>query len=141
MSQIKISSKSRSKYYVLRVLDAILRVVGAFMIVVMFVSLVGSWRFSEVSPPRDLRSIGGFRKWRPDLTEAEQFSIRGINYFVVHGPIARFLASGRSEFYFDSNGSFLTWNPDVGDMADPRIFHPGNTTRTLVKILDIPDQK
>lgn len=140
MDQIGMPPEPRSKLRFLLVLDWTLRAFGAFSIVVMLSSLITLARFSSVSPPRDLRSIGDFRKWRPDLTEAEQFSIRGITYFVVKGPYASPLPSDRSEFYFDSNGSFLTWNKDIGDIADPRIFHPGNTTRNPVHISDIPNQ-
>lgn len=84
-------------------------------------------------------TISDFRKWRPDLTEAAEVSVRGTIYYVVKGPYARPLPSDHSEFYFDANGNFLTWNNDVGDSADPRILHPANTSRKKISITAIPD--
>jgi hypothetical protein len=130
----------RAKRRIFLGLDWTLRAVGAVSIVIILYSVFVSVRFSHVSPPRDMRSIADFRKWRPDLTDAAKISVRGSTYFVVKGPFARPLPSDRSEFYFDSNGTFLTWNRDIGDIAEPRILHPGSSSREPISISDIPDK-
>ena len=121
-------------------LDWTLRAVGAASIAIVLYSVFVSLRFSDVSPPRDMLSIADFRKWRPDLTDAAKISVRGSTYFAVKGPFARPLPSDHSEFYFDSNGTFLTWNRDIGDISDPRILHPGASSRESISVSDIPNK-
>jgi hypothetical protein len=130
----------QTKHRIVLVLDWTLRAVGAASIAIVLCSVFVSIRFSHVSPPRDMLSIADFRKWRPDLTDAAKISVRGSTYFAVKGPFARPLPSDRSEFYFDSNGTFLTWNRDIGDISDPRILHPGSSSRESIAISDIPDK-
>ena len=131
----------QTKRRILLVLDWTLRAVGAVSIVIVFYSVIVSVRFGHVSPPRDMLSIADFRKWRPDLTDAAKISIRGSTYFAVKGPFARPLPSDRAEFYFDSNGTFLTWNRDIGDISEPRILHPGSSSREPISISDIPNKE
>ena len=130
----------QKKRRIFLVLDWTLRAVGAGSIAMVLYSAFVSFRFSHVSPPRDMLSIADFRKWRPDLTDAAKISVRGNTYFSVKGPFARPLPSDHSEFYFDSNGTFLTWNRDIGDVSEPRILHPGTSSREPIPISSIPDQ-
>ena len=130
----------RTKRRILLVLDWSLRAVGAVSIAMVLYSVFVSIRFSQVSPPRDMLSIADFRKWRPDLTDAAKISVRGNTYFAVKGPFARPLPSDHSEFYFDSNGTFLTWNRDIGDFSDPRILHRGTSSRESISVTDIPNK-
>jgi hypothetical protein len=122
------------------VLDWTLRAVGAASIAIVLYSVFVSIRSSHVSPPHDMLSIADFRKWRPDLTDAAKISVHGNTYFAVKGPFAQPLPSGHSEFYFDSNGTFLTWNKDIGDISEPRILHPGSSSREPISISDIPNK-
>lgn len=130
----------QTKRRIFLVLDWTLRAVGAASIAIVLYSVFVSLRFSHVSPPSDMKSIADFRKWRPDLTDAAKISVRGNTYFAVKGTFARPLPSDRSEFYFDSNGTFLTWNRDIGDIFDPRILHPGASARESISISDIPNK-
>lgn len=130
----------RTKRKILLVLDWTLRAVGAASIAMILYSVFVSIRFAHVSPPRDMQSIADFRRWRPDLTDAAKISVHGNTYFAVRGPFARPLPSDHSEFYFDSNGTFLMWNKDIGDFSDPRILHPGSSSRESISIADIPNK-
>ena len=138
--QIDMSPEPRTKRRILLVLDWTLRAVAALTIAMLLYLVFESIRFSYVSPPRDMLSIADFRKWRPDLTDAVKISVRGNTYYAVRGPFARSLPSAHSEFYFDSNGTFLTWNRDVGDFSDPRILHPGTSSRESISVTDIPNK-
>jgi hypothetical protein len=141
IDQIDMPPEPQKKHRILLVLDWTLRAVGAASIAIVLYSVFVSLRFSHVSPPRDMLSIADFRKWRPDLTEATKISVRGSTYFAVKGPFARPLPSDHSEFYFDSNGTFLTWNRDIGDISDPRILHPGASSRESISVSDIPNKE
>lgn len=103
-----IPSKSSAKSRILIGLDWLLRGIGALSVLLVLYVIFVSISFHGVSPPRDMFTISAFRKWRPDLTEAAEVSVRGTIYYVVKGSYARPLPSDHSEFYFDANGNFLT---------------------------------
>jgi len=40
----------------------------------------------------------------------------GITYTVMLAPAGRYLASGPSAYLFDTNGVFVDWTSDMGDL-------------------------
>ena len=74
----------------------------------------------------------------PGFSEAGKIENRGSVYYYVTGDFARWLPSAKAEYYFDSNGNFLNWNRDPGDIEYPVLFFVEDAKRSAISMEDIP---
>ena len=111
---------------------------GLFFILIFAVRIFEEFRYGHLLPPRDVKNIHDFRKWRPDSREATVVTFHGSTYYAIRGPYTRALASGPSEYYFDHNGNYVGRNPDTGDVYEPAIFSAKDAERKSIDIDRIP---
>lgn len=102
----------------------IVRGVGkAFVLLTGFVlidHLPGFW--NDISPPTDLVTIDDFREWKKDGIRGEgTYEHEGKAYTVLVGEFSAFLASGPAAYVFDSEGSFVDWTRDMGDIRTKKL--------------------
>jgi hypothetical protein len=73
--------------------------------------------WNDVTPPSNLTTIEEFRSWKGDRIRDEGiFENEGMKYTVLTGDFAAFLASGPTAYVFDSEGAFVDWTRDMGDI-------------------------
>ena len=95
-------------------------------------------RYRHVLPPSHVKNIQGFRQWSPSSRKAQVVTFQGSTYYAVRGPLARFVASGPSEYYFDHKGNYVGRNKDIGDFYEPAIFFFKEARREPIEIGSIP---
>lgn len=74
--------------------------------------------FQRARPPADMETITEFKAWRrKSIRPDAQFIHQGTNYTVAFGPAGGALPSGPAAYVFDSEGNFVDWTADMGDLA------------------------
>lgn len=110
-------------------------VVLAFLLLFGFVfidHLPSLW--NNISPPAHVTTIDEFREWKADGIGAEgTYENGGKTYTVVLGEFGAFLASGPAAYVFDSEGAFVDWTPDMGDVYTEK--HDFKLTSGNLKLL------
>jgi len=110
---------------------------GLLAVLIWAGAVVDHVRFSDQSPPGDMRTISDFRGWQPSYVRAYRVEVRGSVYYVVQGGFARSTPSAKAEYYFDSRGNYLTWNADPGDFTTLGIVKDAEARRTEIAIDEI----
>lgn len=94
---------------------------GVFIAFILLVGLLfldhlpSLW--NDLSPPSDLTTIQEFREWKEDGFRDEGiYEHGGETYTVLIGDFGAFLASGPAAYIFDSEGTFVDWTRDMGDI-------------------------
>jgi hypothetical protein len=114
-----------------RIVRGVARVVLLLFGLLILDHLPSFW--NDLSPPPDLATIDDFREWKADGIRAEgTYEDSGKTYTVLLGETSAFLVSGPAAYVFDSNGSFVDWTGDMGDVYTKK--HGFNLTSGNVKI-------
>ncbi len=89
---------------------------------------------SDKQPPPHIKTITDFRRWQPTYTEARKVEIQRSTFFVVTGEYSRALPSAKAEYYFDSQGVYLNWNQDPGDLITLPLIQDNSARHETVDI-------
>ena len=75
-------------------------------------------KYHTATPPKNMKTIDDFRKWRGDKTRSLGiYEQDGKSYTVISGPAGGYLPSGPAAYLFNCNGDFVDWTSDMGDYA------------------------
>ena len=118
-----------------------LQIIGVLLLLFIASLIYERLRYGRFSPPKHVTNIHEFRKWQPEFTRAQEMSAGGATYYVVQGPVARMLASGPSEYYFDHVGNYVGRNIDPGDFSEPALFLQNRAARKTISIDQIPKKQ
>jgi len=89
--------------------------------------------WNDISPPADIATIDEFREWKVDGIRAEGiYENGGKTYTVILGESGAFLSSGPAAYVFDSDGTFVDWTRDMGDVYTEK--HGFNLTSGNVRL-------
>lgn len=93
--------------------------------------------FHNQYPPRTLKTISDFKKWKPQYTNVTMVTVRGATYYKIHGGIARLLPSDVAVYSFDGHGNFIGWTIDIGDYRVPKIVFEESAQHQHVTIEEV----
>lgn len=73
--------------------------------------------WTDLAPPSDMATLDEFLAWKNDGISGEGIFIHEEGSFtVMMGEMGAFLASGPAAYVFTSDGAFVDWTPDMGDV-------------------------
>jgi hypothetical protein len=92
--------------------------------------------YYRAKPPKSITDIESFFEWRHEA-KSIFFVINpdGHEYFLITGRSGKLiLPSGPSGYFFDLQGNYTGWSPDIGDSKGPAgIFQDGNKQTKISK--------
>lgn len=98
-----------------RIVRAVLKLFALLVVFLLIDHSPGLW--NDISPPSDLATIDDFREWKEGgLRSVGIYEHEGKTYTVLKGDVSAFLASGPAAYVFDSEGAFVDWTRDMGDL-------------------------
>lgn len=110
-------------------------VFGILLLIPVLVLTSNRFLFSDKIPPDHILTIQQFKEWQPAYTITYKVTVNGETFYIVTGEYARTLPSSKSEYYFNSKGTYINWNKDPGDFITLPIIRGGK--RIVVPIDDI----
>jgi hypothetical protein len=88
-------------------------------------AIIANKHFENAVPPSRVQTFADFVEWQPVILECLEVELRGVTYYHVVGPDARYISSGGAIYVFDAAGNFMGWSPDSGDiMRNEAVFYP-----------------
>jgi hypothetical protein len=103
----------------------------AIILGIVFLTLAGCFAlnqipYSRAKPPNGVVDISSCLAWLKKPISAYRISTDRAIYYQITGPAGGYLPSGDAAYSFNSQGRFIGWTPDEGDLKLPtEVFVPG----------------
>jgi hypothetical protein len=94
--------------------------------------LIGCIPQFRATPPKSVTDVSSCLTWLKKPRGAYRITSDGVVYYQITGRAGSYLASGPAGYTFDSNGRFIGWSPDIGDVKrPPEVFTPYAKRETI----------
>jgi hypothetical protein len=92
---------------------------------------------SRAKPPKSVTDVPSCLEWLQKPMGAYRITEGPVIYYRVTGPAGRYLASGPSAYTFDSQGKFIGWTANVGDIPTPGVHISSDAKRQAISLEEL----